>query len=276
MRNWFSKKVATEIGEKDVVQTPDESKEVTESRWTTYSNLLRKRFTKTEPKVEEEPVVEEPKVVSKIQQSKDLVKYYYGLLLIQLVALKNLLLMSLERSNAALKSSSQKLKTLISRKPVVENIPPVEEEIKKEKEEKKEEPTETRKPSIVETLMTTLKLKKVEPEVEPEPEPVKPATRKEVIQAKMMKATVSVKYVFGLMVTQLVLLRNILVEYALKTKTVVTEKTSKTVTTVMNSQFASKLKTLVPKKQLSTVVEETDESKTNFVQNVLKYCGVRI
>merc|ERR1712189_162926 len=103
------------------------------------------------------PVVEEPKVVSKIQQSKDLVKYYYGLLLIQLVALKNLLLMSLERSNAALKSSSQKLKTLISRKPVVENIPPVEEEIKKE--ENKEEPTETRKPSIVETLMTNLKLK---------------------------------------------------------------------------------------------------------------------
>lgn len=270
MRNWFSKKVATEIGEKDVVQTPDESKEVTESRWTTYSNLLRKRFTKTEPKVEEEPVVEEPKVVSKIQQSKDLVKYYYGLLLIQLVALKNLLLMSLERSNAALKSSSQKLKTLISRKPVVENIPPVEEEIKKE--EKKEEPTETRKPSIVETLMTNLKLKKVEPE----PEPVKPATRKDVIQAKLMKATVSVKYVFGLMVTQLVLLRNILVEYALKTKTVLTEKTSKTLTTVMNSQFASKLKTLVPKKQLSTVVEETDESKTNFLQNVLKYCGVRI
>jgi len=276
MRNWFSKKVATEIGEKDVVQTPDESKEVTESRWTTYSNLLRKRFTKTEPKVEEEPVVEEPKVVSKIQQSKDLVKYYYGLLLIQLVALKNLLLMSLERSNAALKSSSQKLKTLISRKPVVENIPPAEEEIKKEKEEKKEEPTETRKPSIVETLMINLKLKKVEPEVEPEPEAVKTATRKEVIRAKMMKATVSVKYVFGLMVTQLVLLRNILVEYGLKTKTVVTEKTSKTVTTVMNSQFASKLKTLVPKKQLSTVVEETDESKTNFVQNVLKYCGVRI
>merc|ERR1712189_66320 len=103
--------------------------------------------------------------------------------------------------------------------------------------------------------------------VEQEPEPVKPATRKEVIRAKMMKATVSVKYVFGLMVTQLVLLRNILVEYALKTKTVAT---------VMNSQFASKLKTLVPKKQLSTVVEETDENKTNFVQNVLKYCGVRI
>merc|ERR1712189_142660 len=112
--------------------------------------------------------------------------------------------------------------------------------------------------------------------VEQEPEPVKPATRKEVIRAKMMKATVSVKYVFGLMVTQLVLLRNILVEYALKTKTAVSEKTSKTVTTVMKSQFASKLKTLVPKKQLSTVVEETDESKTNFVQNVLKYCGVRI
>jgi len=270
MRNWFSKSVAQELGEKDVVPTEDESPKVTESRWTTYSNILRKRFSKAEPKVEQKPE-EEPKIVSKIQKTKNFAKYCYCLLLVQLLALKNLMLESFERSNAAIQSSSRKLKTLISRKPKVENLSPAVEETKKEekvkKEEKKEEPVEARKPSIVESLMTNLKLKKVEAE------PVKPATRKEIIQAKMMKATVSVKYVFGLMVTQLVLLRNIIFEYVVKTKSVVTEQTSKTVSALMNSQMATKLKSLAPKKQLSKV---EDETKTTFVQNVLKYCGVRL
>jgi len=266
MRNWFSKSVAQELGEKDVVPTEDESPKVTESRWTTYSNILRKRFSKAEPKVEEKPE-EEPKIVSKIQKTKNFAKYCYCLLLVQLLALKNLLLESLERSNAAIQSSSRKLKILISKKPKVENLSPALEETKKEEKIKKEEPVEARKSSIVESLMTNLKLKKVEPE------PVKPATRKDMIQAKMMKATVSVKYVFGLMVTQLVLLRNIIFEYVVKTKNVVTEQTSKTVTAVMNSQMATKLKSLAPKKQLSKV---EDETKTTFVQNVLKYCGVRL
>jgi len=278
MRNWFSKNTAQEVAQKESVEPSDESKQITDSRWSTYSNFIRKRFSKSEAKIEKEPTIEEPKVISKVQKGKLLAKHYFGLLCIQLLAVKNLLLGFVESSRAAVQSASKqsaaKVRSIFSRKMPVENISPKEATTVKTPEKKPEaapkvETIESKKTGFtLSTLVPNLKFGKVKNE----PEPEKPATRKEIIQTKLITATIKVKYVLGLMVTQLVLLRNLFLELLNKSKDAVQTQTK----AVLDSQFISKVKSLMEKKQFSKVVQKPDQQQNNFMKNVLKYCGVRL